>query len=253
MRLTWVTVLIVLMLWALPTFAGEVFTDDFASGVGHFDRTTGNGDNAFVWDATTESIDAIFSRSDRTDRRYALVGGLAQVTEQQLRFEATVTPIAAGGNTSGIFANARIGLFDSQGTNAADMLGVEFRQLSGGQPEFVVRGAYSDGTRILLGTPLNFEYETTYFVDSLLDGPAGVFQADLYEGFDSSGGLVGTVVVALDQSRSLQFDAFGLSNVRGDHDRQMELSLHSMSYIPEPATVSLLALGGVALLRRRGS
>ena len=84
-----------------------------------------------------------------------------------------------------------------------------------------------------------------------LDGSARAFQADLYEGTDDTGSLVGTIAVELDPLLALQLDSLGLSNVTGDHDRQMHLSLHAMSYVPEPITLGMLGLGGLGLLRRR--
>ncbi|MEM7576241.1 MAG: PEP-CTERM sorting domain-containing protein [Planctomycetota bacterium] len=72
------------------------------------------------------------------------------------------------------------------------------------------------------------------------------------------GGATHTVTDVFDSAEigMLAFHAnsnqFGSSNSAGDPDNGLTFSNINVEFIPEPASMSLLALGGLAMLRRRG-
>jgi len=216
------------------------WTEEFALGVGRLDQTDGEGDTAFIWDEAAESIDATFVRSNRTDRRYAVIGPLAEADQWEIGFSGLVTPIRATGSAPYIYAHSRIGFFDSQGSNAVNTLGVCFAEKVGDSPIFMAQGESSDGSDLLSEARLDFQYGVTYFVDCWLDGSSGVFSASLYEGVDETGPLVGTASVTVDPLTSLPFDSFGLTNIRKEADRVMELSIDRLSLVrPGPTNPDL--------------
>jgi hypothetical protein len=233
---------------------GQGWADDFVSDVGHLDQTAGAGGSAFVWNSDTESIDATFTNNGDCDRRFADLGLTYDIHAANVEFSAIITPLSTTIN-SGSAAGGRIGFFSAADGNTANMVEVTFSDLPDKPRRVAIHGSYADGTGFGGSSAnqeyLNFDFGTTYLVSLAVDGPNGEIALDIYEGPDAIGDLLGSLTWQIDPAKELHFDILGMSNPHYDNDSVLEARIHQMSYVPEPATMSLLALGGIALLRRK--
>ena len=51
-----------------------IWTESFDAGVGRLNQTRGGGENFYIWNPATQSIDGTFRRSPETISRYADLG-----------------------------------------------------------------------------------------------------------------------------------------------------------------------------------
>ena len=106
-----------------------------------------------------------------------------------------------------------------------------------------------DATFVMPGTnvPTTMDHVSAFFGDSNAGTSIGVLEA-----YDATDQLLGTDTAVTDASFSalLEVSAPGIAYVRFTQDADGGV-VDSFAFTPEPATLSLLALGGLSLLRRR--
>ena len=167
-----------------------------------------------------------------------------------LGFSAVVTPLSSTNfyyNSTSYF-----GLLGND-TTFVSRLCVRFSRGTRDGNRFDITSRYDDGELFWSDSSLSFSWGTPYFVDALLDGPNNEFSVSLYEGTDIQGSFLGTISAQLDPTKPLTI--FGLGMANGEQtgtEKTFVADLNEMSLtVPEPASISLLALGGLTILRRR--
>jgi len=237
-----VTLVVVLAVLVSSNVLGETWTETFDEGVGRLSHTNGPGDQWYTWNSSTQSIDATFYRG-HTYERYALLGDTYIVGESILGFSAVVTPLEMV-----VGSGAAVGFINSDVVNTDNRCTVVFATNKSD-----IRSGIDEGASGSI--PMNAG--TTYFVDFLLDGPADRFYLDVYEGTSQNGNFLGSISSSLGGSANLEIDALGLTNRLSytiPYQTPVRMRVDDISLlatVPEPATISLLAIGAMAMLRRR--
>lgn len=233
--------LTVILGFNLPALS-QTWTETFENGVGHLSETLCNGDDVFVYDASTQSIDATFIRYTVTnpanDKRFALLeGGPFDFATAVTKFIVVVTPLSWA---SGSANAAHIGLF----VTGEECVGNTIAVISFRMPDQVIRLRYSN---IGSDQTIPFVFGETYFVEATLDGPALHFHLDAYLGVDSSGTWLGKIDHALPPEivkvLTLNFDGFGLvSTPTGSELSEVRARIHELSLleIAQPIEWSVL-------------
>jgi hypothetical protein len=260
MKRVFVALVVVAMLGS--ACLGTLWTESFDTGVGRLDQTTGNGDALYLWNEAGH-IDGEFVRypheNKTADTRYASLDTVYNVYESTLGFSAVFTPIGRTDTYWGKSAN--IGFIGDVSAGYANMVSAGFiNRRSGsstGPRVFAIMINYAE-IYDQSEDYLDYSWGTEYFVDFLVDGEDHIVSASLYEGTDQEGVYVGTISMALDPTNSLSVYRLGLLNGDGNTISQTspyitwgELDEISLTIVPEPTTLSLFALAGLLLRRRK--
>jgi len=239
----WACVFVVVAMWIVPnvSLGTTVWVETFDDGVGRFDQTNGPGDTWFAWDSGSKNIDATFYRG-HTYERFALLGDTYLVGQSVLGFSAAITPLSGSSDYG-----AGIGFMNSDDVDSDNPCTVifdwEYNRLT------IQSGVDEGQTSGYI--PAN--YGTTYFIDALLDGPSNLFSIDVYRGNNSNGTYLGNLSSSLGGRSVLELDALGFTNrlSYSGYQSPIRMDIDDLSYtVPEPATISLLAVGAIAMLRR---
>ncbi len=206
------------------TLRAEQWTESFETGVGRLDQTTGNGDTVFVYDPSTQSIDATFVRpihgTPTIDHRFAILeDGPLDAGTGVTRFSLVMTPLSA---TDGSNLSAKIGLLDVFGVGVGHAT-VDFARNS------QVIGPQFSGSSFDPVAGIPFSYGETYYIEATLDGPGHRFIIDVYRGMDASIYL-GHIDRGLVPDAPLIFDSFGLAGTgTGSEPSQFRATIHEVS------------------------
>jgi|GEM_PF-3784597 len=227
---------------------GQVWAEDFASGVGRLTATRDQGGTLTYWNAAEQSIDGTLYRTERTDRRYAEIEPL--VNPRSLSFSAVITPISAqGGN--GIQAAVQMGFLSSQSPSASESFFIV--TFNHGWSESIrnvyMRGRYDDGTEFVGRADgfVPFTFGTTYFVRAVAVFSAGFAEVWVYDGEDDTGALLANWSAQITASGALSVDGIGVSNGnRNDPSNQSPFSfrLHEISYLSSSTCLADLTTQG---------
>lgn len=247
-------------LWII-TFAVAVFVcgahaawlETFDTGVGRFQYTEANGDSVFAWNATSSSLDATFSRKRPVDKRYASIPSVQDISLKHCGFSTIVTITGQLPGAESDPASAHFGFMNSAGSQWNGFLFVEavITRPSEGLKYFILNagdgtsGGYSESA-----FTIPFEFGTTYFVDAWANGPEGLFHTDFYEGQDARGLYLGSLTIDLNPAIQIGFDALGFSGWGDSQHTIIQANFDNFAFIPEPGSLALFALAGVAMRKR---
>lgn len=247
-------IILIIISMASSSF-GAIWTETFDDGVGMLNQTSGNGDSVFVWDSDNNTINGTFNRYHHDgyvyDTMYANLGDVYDVRTSTLGFSAVITPV----NSTNDYYNstAYFGLLGND-TTFVSRLCVRLSRGTRDGSLFNITGRYDDGELFWSGSALAFSWGTMYFIDALLDGSNHEFSVSLYEGTSAQGSFLGTISAQLDPTKPLTIYGLGMANGESvSSPKTFVADLHEMSLtIPEPTTLSLLAIGGLLLRRKKG-
>ncbi len=233
---------------------GVIWTETFEDGVGRLNQTSGNGDSVFAWDSNKEAISGTFNRyhhdSYVCDTRYADLGSIYDVHTNTLGFSAVITPLSS---TDDYYNSSAYLGFLGNDTAPVSRLCVRFSRGTRDGNMINITAKYDDGGLLWSDTSLQYSWGTSYFVNALLDGPNNEFSVSVYEGTNAEGLFLGTISAQLDPSKQLTVFGLGIANGESISAPKTYIAdINEMSLtVPEPATLSLLALGGLLLRRKR--
>jgi len=216
-----------------------VYQNDFASDPGW---TTNNAAH-YYWDSSTHSYYQYQKNGSEEYAFHALSGILAG---QKWRLEFDINPVS-----NGWAANTSLGLFDSDMTSLSPCnIEIAFARIDAGLRPVLQWGDVSSGGQAVFSS--GFDANQWYHA--------------LLEWDPSAGTLYGRVTLLSDGSLVGEQTATGLGSITGIDRLAISEVGHTyasgataygyidnvvVSQTPEPATLSLLALGGLALIRRK--
>jgi len=236
-------------LWASVACASPIWVETFDDGVGRFDQTLGPGDVRHVWQPS-QQLRAFIVQDDKNDRRFADLEQTFDAQSDVIGFAVQVRPVAA---TDGDNVSSGVGFWNSANDYHANHLGLNFGIGDADSVEtgISITGRYADGSPVAPSAAIPFDFFTTYYIDLLVNLPAHSVIADVYQGPDATGTLLGTLSTILDPGKSLMLDSLGMGAVAPGGEA-IVLFLDNFAFtIPEPTTLALLALTTTALLPRR--
>lgn len=246
-------VALLVAVWVSSVQADVIFSEDFSSGVGALDQTSGNGATDFPLDPDGgEFIKGEFVRGSGS-RRYASISAHDDsVAEFGYRMQVNFTFT----NNS---ANARFGFTDdSSAPNVNAVLG-RISHVGADLTQVRLNAIiYPTTGSAVVGSTLDLDKDVDYFLEASWDGNTRKWEIKASTGnyLDSGGLSVGSVEVVLPESRAFSVDQIGLSALALGTASQVaraefsEIEFNS-SVIPEPASIAIAGLGALLMAGRR--
>jgi len=220
---------------AVPAFA-VVYQTDFSSDP----NWTTNDPNNLYWDSVTQTYHALHANGSS---KYAYV--LVDYTPGQsfcLRFDQIIDQVPNGaGATVGVFNSS----IDLLGTGVAShwvlVSGDYWSNLYAGNPVGTAASEVSD-----------WEPNVWYTVQLEYDSSTNIAKMQGWE--KETGVEVTALTLLVSEGLPLDLDRIGIPKISCESLNICEYRIDNLTFIPEPATLSLLVLGGavVAARRRKG-
>ncbi len=221
------------------TASGAIWTETFDDGVGRFNITRGQGDTLYVYDPVDQDLSATFVVQPQPHGRYASLG--ASFTEQDVfSYSVKWTPLSGTGMANLGFRSA----------SYAQWIGVNIRSnknYSLGYNNGVDSSPVLD--LIYEGFP-SWAFGNSYRIDLTIDGPNStiVFTTSRLVGNDFI--LQDTITWSI-ATVAWQIDRVGMFNHQDPGPATFTMDIDNWAFVPEPASLSLLAVGALSLIRRR--